>query len=310
MRRTLALAAVALTALLAPAAAHAHSVKEYKLEQYAVPADITAGPDGALWAPDGSLGRLWRITTAGRISYVELGGSPAGVAAGPDGALWVTDRTFDRIQRVTTAGAVTNYPLPTPGAFPLDIAAGPDGALWFTEAHADRIGRIAVDGTVTEYPLPTTGAFPGDIAAGPDGALWFTEQLGDKVGRITTAGQVTEFPLAAGALPGPIVAGADGALWFSERNTDTIARMTTDGVVTQRFTLPTANADPLALLAGRRGRLVVGQHSAGSLVALRRDGRFGHELRLRSHPDALTRGPDGDVWYVSGDEGRIGHVRR
>jgi virginiamycin B lyase len=310
MRRSLFATALALAALLAPAAAQAHSVKEYKLPQYAVPADIAAGPDGAMWAPDGSLGRLWRVSPAGRVTSVELGGSPAGVAAGPDGAMWVTDRTFDRIQRVSMDGGVTNFPLPTTGAFPLDIVAGPDGALWFTEGRADKIGRITVDGRVTEYPLHTADAFAGDIAAGPDGALWFTEQRGDKVGRITTAGEVTEFPLAAGALPGPIVAGADGALWFSERNTDTIARMTTAGAVTQRLTLPTANADPLALLAGPRGRLVIAQHAARSLLVLRRDGSFGRELRLRSHPDALALGPDGDVWYVAGDEGRIGRVKR
>jgi len=160
-----------------------------------------------------------------------------------------------------------------------------------------------------EYRSHLVGGRPCVIVAGPDGALWFTEQRGDKVGRITTAGEVTEFPLAAGALPGPIVAAADGALWFSERNTDTIARMTTGGVVTQRFPLA-LNADPLALLAGPRGRLVIAQHSARSLLVLRPDGSFGRELRLRSHPDALAFGPDGDVWYVAGDEGRIGRVRR
>jgi len=107
------------------------------------------------------------------------------------------------------------------------------------------------------------------------------------------------------------VAGADGGLWFSERNTNAVVHMGTDGAVTQRFALPTANADPLALLAGRRGGVLIAQHAAGSLIHLRRDGRFSRrELRLRSHPDALALGPDGDVWYVAGDEGRIGRVRR
>ena len=32
-------------------------------------------------------------------------------------------------------------------------------------------------------------------------------------------------------------------------------------------------------------------------------------LTLRSEPDALTLGPDGDVRYVSGNEGPVGRVR-
>ena len=54
----LALAGLALTAATASAAPGA---KEFSLHRDAVPADIAAGPDGAVYAPDGSLGRLWRI---------------------------------------------------------------------------------------------------------------------------------------------------------------------------------------------------------------------------------------------------------
>jgi hypothetical protein len=39
------------------------------------------------------------------------------------------------------------------------------------------------------------------------------------------------------------------------------------------------------------------------------DGRVGRPPALRSEPDALTLGPDGDVWYVSGNEGTVGRVR-
>jgi virginiamycin B lyase len=310
-RRTAAAVLVTFAAIAAPAAAHDTQVKEYKLPaDFAVPADITPGPDGAMYAPDGSLGRLWRITQKGKISFVELGGGPAGVAAGRDGALWVTDRSFDRIQRVTVGGRVTNYPLPTAGAFPLDIVAGPDGALWFTETSADKIGRITTSGAVTEYPLPTLSAFAADLAVGPDGAIWFTEQTGNKVGRITMSGEVTEYPLATpDALPGPIVAGPDGGLWFAEGNTNTIARITTAGAITQRFTIPTPNAGPLGLVATRRG-LLIAEQSAGVLDRMTLDGRFRRPLGLRSHPDALTRGPDGDLWYAAGDEGRIGHISR
>jgi virginiamycin B lyase len=307
-RRTAAAVLVTFAAVAAPAAAHDVQVKEYRLPaDFAVPADIATGPDGAMYAPDGSLGRLWRITQKGKISFVELGGNPAGVAAGPDGALWVTDRTFDRIQRVTPAGGVTNYAL-TAGAFPLDIVAGPDGALWFAEGRGDKIGRITTSGVVTEYAL-TAGAFAADLAVGADGAVWFTEQSGNRIGRVTMAGQVSEYELETpDALPGPIAAGPDGGMWFAERNTGTIARIGTDGTVGPRLALP-EGVDPLALVATRRG-LLMADHTGRALARITLDGRFRRVVRLRSHPDSMTLGPDGDVWYASGDEGRIGRISR
>jgi virginiamycin B lyase len=301
------LAVLAMVAAATIASSGVANAKEYKLDRFAVPSDLAAGPDDAVYAPDGSLGRLWRVSAKGKVSYVQLGGGPAGVTTGSDGALWVTDRSDDRILRVTTGGRVTAYELPKDGSFPTDIVSGPDGALWFVEAHGDRIGRITTTGDVTEYPLPTSNAFASDIAVGPDGALWFSEALGDKVGRITTDGAITEYALPPGTLPGPIAAGRDGALYVGERNTNAIARMTTAGVVTARYALPTENADPLGL-AFAGDTLWIGQHSAGTLGSMSLGGVFGRDIRTKSAPDSITIGPGGDVWYASGDDARIGRV--
>ena len=310
-RRPVALlaATVAALAVALPSTALAHNkVKEYPLAEYAVPADITTGPDGALWAPDGSLGRLWRVTTKGKVSSIDMGvgSGPAGVATGRDGALWVADRD-DKIHRVTTRGHVTTYPLP-PDSFPTSIVSGPDGALWFTEAHGDRIGRITTSGTLDEYDLPTEEeAWPADITVGPDGALWFTEAVGNKIGRITTSGKVTEFPLEPGSQPGAIVA-RDGSLYFTDGNTNVIARMNTAGKVTRRYPLPTADAVPTGLAATYHG-LYVAEHSANAIVALNPWGWYGREVRTKSSPDAITLGPDGNLWYTSGNESKIGRLK-
>jgi virginiamycin B lyase len=300
-------AAVATLAVALPSTALAHPhAKEYKLEQHAVPVDITTGPDGALWAPDGSLGRLWRVTTKGNVSSIELGGGPAGVTTGRDGNLWVADRD-DKIHRVTTRGQITTHLLPKAGSFPVSIVSGPDGALWFTESRGDRIGRITTSGVLTEYDIPTAHAFAADITVGPDGALWFTESGGNKVGRITTSGELTEFPLETpDSLPGDIVT-HDGALYFTEGNTNVISRMNTAGKVTRRYPLPTANATPLGLAATRDG-LYVGEHSASAIVSLNPWGWYDRELRTKSAPDAITIGPDGNLWYASGNESKIGRL--
>jgi virginiamycin B lyase len=158
------------------------------------PADITSGPDGALYAPDGSLGRLWRITTKGKVFYQEVGSRPAGVATCRDGALGVTDRTLDQVIRVTTRGEQTPYQLPDADSFPTDIVAGPDGALWFTEQLGNKVGRITTSGALTEYPVMSLGgAFgrpvrtkssPDAITIGPGGNLWYASGNESKIGRL------------------------------------------------------------------------------------------------------------------------------
>src|SRR3954451_1787861 len=309
LRRPAALlaASVATLAVALPSTALAKPhAKEYSLEQFAAPADIASGPDGALYAPDGSLGRLWRITTHGKVSYQEVGSGPAGVATGRDGALWVTDRSLDQVIRVTTKGKQTPYQLPEAGSFPTDIVSGSDGALWFIEARGDRIGRITTQGLLTEYPI-SARAGAGEITAGPDGALWFTEAGGNAIGRITTTGAVTEYPLATPeALPGPIVAGRDGGIYFAERNTNTLVRMSTSGVVTRSTPLP-EGSDPLALAFTCRG-LAIAEGFAFRVDFARQDGSLRRPVATKSSPSALTIGPDGNLWYASDSFAAVGRI--
>ena len=56
---------------------------------------------------------------------------PADIAAGPDGALWFANELNGSIGRIATNGDVTNY-TGTGISAPVGITAGPDGALWFT----------------------------------------------------------------------------------------------------------------------------------------------------------------------------------
>jgi virginiamycin B lyase len=68
----------------------------------AVPRQITAGPDGALWFTNGD--SIGRMTTAGRFTayFNSRIATPAGITAGPDGALWFTDNGDNTIGRITT----------------------------------------------------------------------------------------------------------------------------------------------------------------------------------------------------------------
>jgi virginiamycin B lyase len=276
--------------------------------EYAVPGAIVAGPDGAMYAADSSLGRVFRIVDNRRVRSFEIGGGATGIASA-HGALWVSNRDQSSIVKLGLDGSQTSYPV-SPGAFPADIVLGSDGALWFSELRGNAIGRLGVDGKVTEYPLPTPDAFVSSLTPGPDGAIWFTESNANQVGRITPAGVVSEFALPTpDSLPGPIVAGADGALWFGEANTNKIGRMTTAGVLTNEFPLASENANPLAMVAAPDGHLYITQHSDGTVARMTYGGLVTKEFRLPSgSPDGLAVDGAGDLWFTQGNFGQVGRI--
>ena len=217
--------AVATLAVSLPSTALAHpqhsKAKEYSLDQYAVPADLTTGPDGALYAPDGSLDRLWRVTTKGKVSHIPVPGGPAGVATGKDGALWVTARTDDQIHRVTTRGKITSYQLPEDPtgtrAFPTDIVVGPRrralvhrGARRPDRSHHHQgRGHRVPDPDRRRRSPPTSRSARTARSGSPSRAATRSAASPPRA-------SVTEYPLATpDSLPSAIVTGRDGALYFA-----------------------------------------------------------------------------------------------
>jgi streptogramin lyase len=151
-----------------------------------------------------------------------------------------------------------------------------------------------LSGSITEYASDGTdsagqgdiGSSPMSIVAGPDGALWFTaigSTGGNGIGRITVNGVLTNYGVDAGLSvslggtnPQGIAAGPDGNVWFVSSATvngqavSAIGRITTgtSPSITQ-FTLPSKDA-------------------AGNAVV---------------NPDAITAGPDGNLWFGAGQGG-------
>ena len=156
--------------------------------------------------------------------------------------------------------AISEYAIPSSGAYPNHITKGPDGAMWLTDAANGNIDRVDNSGSVIEHQIPISGTFPFDITSGPDGALWFTDIGTNAIGRITTSGDVVEYPAAHGL--GRITAGPDGNIWFTAKGD--IAKMTTDGVVTVYQT---------------QGGFYNGYYGAHFVTD-------------------ITAGPDGNIWFI------------
>ena len=154
------------------------------------------------------------------------------ITAGPDGNLWATCQLNNRILRITPSGVITTYPLPEGTSSPLRIAAGHDGRLWFT-TRSNQIGAIdPTTGEVEAFRLPGTPPLGGlfklsEIVAGPGGDMWFTSKNTNQIGRITTRGVITRYTVTSGSStptgPAGITTLGDD-VWLAAENSRQIIR--------------------------------------------------------------------------------------
>lgn len=234
------------------------------------PGEVVAGKDGNLWFVEGPSGsaRVGRITPSGAVTEFSVSpGVAQTLAVAPDGTIWFAGGNGPGIGSLTPQGVVAGMTLLQSSA-PRELAAGPDGNLWFTDTLNNAIVRVTPTGTVTSFSLPTPDADPWHIAAGPGDSLWFTEFHGGKIGRITPSGKITEYPVSNVIGPDGIAAGPDNTVWFTEISPSApgggaIGRVTLSGTVT------------LFPIAAPGGWSILG------------------------HPDAITLGADGNLWFTS-----------
>jgi streptogramin lyase len=283
------------------------------------PAEITTGPDGALWFTEQSGNNIGRISTSGTITEYPVttaNAGPAGIVTGPDGNLWFTENTANKIGKITTAGVITEYTIPTANSQPIAITVGSHGGIWFVEQGGNNIGKISpTDGTFTEYPIPTANSQPQGIRPGSDGALWFTEVGSNKIGRITGAGAITEFtnPNSAAALrfitPAP-----DGKLLFTEAQTDQIGAIDTTGSFKGDANPPSSSPGVGYIGLGPDGAVWFPEQQTNKIGRVSSNGFGGGNVAFQEYsiptassvPQTLTAGPDGNLWFTEQSGNKIG----
>jgi virginiamycin B lyase len=131
-------------------------------------------------------GRVVRLTTDGRATFVPTGGQLIDVAAGAGGALGYTNPlgTPQQVGRIAP-GAATAQPTDVPLTDPFGITFGADGAWWVANFSRDAITRLAPDGTVTPLSGFGAGSGPRWITAGPGNTLWVALEAGSAVARVS-----------------------------------------------------------------------------------------------------------------------------
>lgn len=267
-------------------------------------ADIATGPDGNLWFTEQN--GIGRLTLSGAVTEFHLDVPPGRIIAGPDGNLWFTDPIG--IGRMTQDGRYTNFPLPFSGfnKTPLCIAAGPDGRLWYTSTFGG-VGRVTVDGVFATFDTGYDGTT--GITAGSDGNVWFTTSAlsESKICRITPDGFITQYGYYGFLPPIEIVSRPDGNVWFTQPSALSIGEVIVAVGTVAQFPVGVA----ASRIAASDGFLWLAVDHRILRVAT--DGTVVETFSVGDNRElvALTRGPDGHLWFAdaAGTIGRLAYLR-
>lgn len=270
--------------------------------------------DGYLYVADAPDDAIWRVSVGGVLTWISgrmigalgefqedgpaaqaLFDGPSGIVYSPlDTSLYVADSRNNQIRKVTRSGFVTT--LAGNGVAvefdgignqaslknPLALAIDPHtGILYSNDASSGAdLRAITTRGNPAPPPthgialryLPTVPNGAAGISTSLSGSIAFTEHDSGKYGFVSPRGRVSEFPLAGGlGSPGLSALGGDGDTWFStlqfDRNGTAVrgflTRVTGTGNAVE---LPISDLQPCC----------------GS----------------PRQASALTRGPDGNIWFV------------
>jgi len=230
---------------------------------------------------------------------------------------WNTSLT----SRAEVTGPITEFVVPTEGAWPQAIVTGSDGNLWCVESRKRKVIRITPKGEITEFSVPGDNVLLlQSITSGADGNLWFTSPSDNTIRRISVQGEFNgEFkiptispksPKQDTSWPRGIVTGPDGNVWFAELYGNKIARLTPKGEFTE-FPLPTEDGRPYIPAFDKTGKVWFCESMAGKIGRLDPATGKVDEFPLpnaKCLPRDMTTGPDGNIWFSENMTDSIGRI--
>jgi streptogramin lyase len=258
------------------------------------PSGLAFAGDGTAWTSafeDGAIERLAAPSLPpGPIRPLIAAKGPmrhiTSLVRGRDGSAWIGSRgAIIRVRRtgrraLFTAGLGRFAPLLAPSA---------DGAVWFTYRRG--IGRLSETGRVRRFSI---GRGIGPLAPGRRDTVWFVDKRRRAVGVMTQFGVVRRFSLGAHARPNVVALGRHGEHWVTDERA-TIYRISASGAV-RRFRL-SGKGDATGITLGGDGNMWftrLGPHRVGRIMP---DGEVRQFTVVAGSPAAITRGPDGALWF-------------
>jgi virginiamycin B lyase len=301
--------------------------------------DIAAGPRGEIWfATSRSPRAVGWISPTGRVHRFNLRKGETPVAIIPTragGAAWFSwnrqsmGKPYTHgLARVSEEGRIVRYPGPRPKFFsPRDLVLGRGGDVWFNALRGASAGEDVLGLMTPRGRFRIFGASLGEdtrmtgLRAGTGGSLWFANVEAGKVGRITTGGRIAQFdtgnPPVYPRLYPPAV-GPGGTAFFGAQEEGVgfgIGSVTSHGSTSFFADGIGPGVSGIGPLVASRGDVWFGIEregvpgttgSADGRVAIGRldpTGRvteFSKCLQPDQMPQDLVRGPDGNVWFLSG----------
>ncbi len=193
---------------------------------------------------------------------------PHGLQVDNDGALWVSLEFLGFVVRLDKGGNIDKaidvnmYPNgnkiainPAPHCICFDPSTG---IMWFTGKRTSTIGKINPDGSVEHFELKSLGATPIYLSVGPDGNIWGTELTSSKILKINTQIVKTEEKKA----------GCCCSTATDEVTNKALKRIADkqQADIIDEYTIPTANARPIAIIPDPSQRMMWFTEEAGKKV--------------------------------------------
>jgi streptogramin lyase len=162
------------------------------------------------------------------------------------------------------------------------------------------IGVGSTSGSLTVHDI-ASGDYIGNagLLLGTDNNVWFLEQK--HIAKITTGGTITEFAYPSGATSnsyGGLTNGPDGNIWFTEYNNSIVGNINPSTHTIHEYLVSGCN--PAGIVTGSDKNLYfycngyIGQiTTAGALT-----GKFYLAFGISYFPQALSIGPDGNIWFA------------
>ncbi len=275
------------------------------------PWGIVAGPDGNMWFTE-EFGGSVAALNPGSSSFTQYPvgvGNETGITSGPDGSLWFLLPVLNGNNLAAVATAIPGvgfahlYQNFSPSRSPSSITAGPDGNLWVTETAESptfgAIGRLATTGNVTEFPALSTinQLNPNSMTTGPDGNLWFLNQ--GEVVAISTSGTMVKDLALPNGLKTVAVPQGSGGVGYQVGDVVGVVETGASGGTLQVTAIDGNTAVTQFNITSYGGGYSIGAatttggHGSGLQVNIT-------AVAVNASPNAITLGPDGNIWFTSG----------
>lgn len=206
---------------------------------------------------------------------------------------------------------IVEYEFPESGTPLFPVFDGKD-SIWISDSMAPRIWKFSIDEkNFTKYEIDGKSSITLEIDN--EGKIWFTDIPSNQIGFIKPESgevqivKIPDFePLDQKPFPISLETDFDNNIWVSIANKNTILKYNQKTGEFQRFTLPTENSAPFAVVQGDDGKIWFTQQIAGQIGYIDPNTYEIKEIKPPtplSTPETMIFDNVGNIWIAEHREG-------